>query len=356
MQIETGWSAADAEIYQPQIVYFGGGTPGVLTEVELARIWNSLSKVFDMSRVEDVTFESTPETLSLNKLKALKSFGFTRVSIGAQSFHDQTLKRIGRHHTREQIFQAADNAMNSGFRHLNVDVIAGLPNESRDEFEASVQAALGLPIDHLSVYTFRLSPDTKFYRDAKRRADQVLTYNLQYQLYARAKEIAENEGYSEYSFYYFSKSGQQSRLCMACFRMEMDWIGFGAGATSLIRGRFQRNSSNVQTYNSQPHSKIQDASLREPQSYNILLANSLTTPLGVNWQNWRDRGFDDRSAFERDDFTRRSLEYALNQGWLEKDAEGFRLKKERFAQSYIELTSAQADWLYGKDMGRQIEI
>lgn len=343
-----------AQSQAPRLLYFGGGTPGVLSNDEIARIFSALKSHYDFSLIEDLTFETTPETIDFEKAQFLKELGFNRMSFGVQSFNDSILKNAGRLHTEAEAIAAVESCAKAGFKNLNVDLIAGLPKENFELFARGVDLALSLPINHISVYPFRVTPETSFYNDIRKKRAAPVDYELQIKFYNYAKSQAIKNGFEEYSLYYFGKKGAQSRACMSYFHMHMDWLGFGSGATSLIEGRFLRTAGFLPTYIKSQSEFEQNALLEQTDPLNLLFLNSLTTPRGVNYANWVSRGLRDVSVFEKNDWTRSALNFLREKNYLEEDSQGFRIRRDRLAEGYIKLTQYQANTAFGLELERPV--
>ena len=142
-------------------VYFGGGTPTVLTIPQLAKIIDAIRNNYDLSVLEETTIEANPEDLTTEYLSDLRQLSFfNRISIGVQSFHDADLRLLNRRHNSRQAFEALDNAAAVGFDNLSVDLIYGLPNQSLDAWLDNLILLEGMPIQHLSAYALTVEEGT----------------------------------------------------------------------------------------------------------------------------------------------------------------------------------------------------
>ena len=137
-------------------IYFGGGTPSVLSKNELSSILNALYNQYTIATNAEITFECNPDDLSLSYLADLKSLGVNRLSIGVQSFKDDHLKWMNRSHDSAQSFKCIDMAASVGFTDITLDLIYGIPGLGLQEWQETVERALELPINHLSAYGLTL--------------------------------------------------------------------------------------------------------------------------------------------------------------------------------------------------------
>ncbi len=135
-------------------IYIGGGTPSVLNEAQIGRILDRVTEKFDLSRLNEFTFESgRPDTTNASKLALVKSYGVDRVSVNPQTTRDDVLKRIGRAHSSKQFFDAAEAALSVGFKSVNGDLIAGLPGDDFEGFYKSLEDLIGLGFNNITVHT-----------------------------------------------------------------------------------------------------------------------------------------------------------------------------------------------------------
>jgi oxygen-independent coproporphyrinogen-3 oxidase len=142
-----------SEITEPiETIYFGGGTPSLLTESELVQFLEVIYSNYNITQNPEITLEANPDDLSVEKLKSLKKLNFNRLSIGIQSFHDEELKMMNRVHTGNEARMSVVNAQNVGFENITIDLIYGIPgsNDQKWQYNLDTFNSLGLP--HLSSY------------------------------------------------------------------------------------------------------------------------------------------------------------------------------------------------------------
>lgn len=156
-EIEETAKYAKALGLRLETIYFGGGTPTTLSAKNLSRLFEAIEKHFDLSTVREYTVEAgRPDTVTKDKLLALKSAGVSRISINPQTFNDDVLKIIGRHHTASQTLSAFDLARNCGFNNINMDFIAGLPGDTLNSFQESLCKGIELDAESITVHTLSL--------------------------------------------------------------------------------------------------------------------------------------------------------------------------------------------------------
>lgn len=186
-------------------VYFGGGTPTTLSAEQLTYLFNVIAESFDLSTVREYTVEAgRPDTITFEKLQALKAAGVTRISINPQTFNDAVREYIGRKHTTEQTLTALDIARDTGFENINMDFIAGLPTESEKSFCESIDKAIALGIPSVTVHT--LSLKTGAYMAAKDKAFDLTDKILAKKMVDYAAAALYKAGYKPYYMYRQGKS------------------------------------------------------------------------------------------------------------------------------------------------------
>lgn len=186
-------------------VYFGGGTPTTLSAEQLALLFNTIEESFDLSTVREYTVEAgRPDTITKDKLLALKNAGVTRISINPQTFNDDVREYIGRHHTSKQTLDALETARSVGFDNINMDFIAGLPTESEQSFCDSIDKAIALGVPSITVHT--LSLKTGAYMATRDRAFDLTDKILAKKMVDYAGKALCAAGYKPYYMYRQGKS------------------------------------------------------------------------------------------------------------------------------------------------------
>jgi coproporphyrinogen III oxidase-like Fe-S oxidoreductase len=322
--------------YVPTLMYWGGGTASILTTSESEKIMASLDTWFDLSQLEEATIESSPESVSADKLRAFRKQGFSRISIGVQTFNDLRLRRIGRAHSARQALDSVHMARDAGFDAINVDLITGFPGESLDEVKATLIAALHLPATHFSIYPYRPARNTVMRRQLE--AGYVGPIVLQEQLaaYLLSARVMERNGFPEYALGHFGQ--QPCRTDMAYFRLEMDWIGFGSGATSLF-DHYHRATTRglLHRYIANPTAFDEELPVAGGPMATRLIYQSLSTFEGLNARDWEARsGVPLASTLELPE-VRAMLDTLQRSGRLHADGSGVWFEREDIARSFIHL-------------------
>ncbi len=217
-------------------VFFGGGTPSVLTESELEKIMTAIFRHFKVSENAEITLEANPMSAKeVSKLHAFKSLGINRLSLGVQSFSDSELKMLGRMHTSKEAIDTVINAEKAGFDNISLDLMFAIPYQSEESFKKSVDTALSLPVSHLSVYALSVEENTVFGKKREKGIDLNLPEN-DLEMYLIACETLEENGFEHYEISNFARSGKRSRHNMKYWQSE-EYIGIGASAHSYFEGK-----------------------------------------------------------------------------------------------------------------------
>ena len=217
-------------------VYFGGGTPSLLEPNGLAQIMAAIRASFP-SQLEEVTLEADPETITAEKAAAWREAGFTRISMGVQSFDDAELRAAGRMHRRANISQAAKILRTAGFANLSFDLIAGLPHQTSASWNASVEQLLELRPEHVSIYMMEIDEGSRLGLEVLQSGDRYSAKALpsddaMADFYDYGCEQLSAAGYLHYEISNWGLPGFESRHNLKYWRRE-PYLGFGAGAHSF---------------------------------------------------------------------------------------------------------------------------
>jgi oxygen-independent coproporphyrinogen-3 oxidase len=216
-------------------VFFGGGTPSLLPIEYLKRIVAALHDRFDIEPGAEVTLEANPGTVDLDYLRALRSMGVDRVSFGVQSFHDDELRALDRIHSAAEAEEAYRWAREAGFQRVNLDLIYGLPQQPMERWQASLERAIALAPDHLSLYALTVEDGTKLAYDVDHGRAPEPDPDAQAEMYEWSCERLARAGYRQYEISNWAAPGQECRHNLVYWR-NGDWLGLGPGAHSHLAG------------------------------------------------------------------------------------------------------------------------
>jgi oxygen-independent coproporphyrinogen-3 oxidase len=317
--------------YQPRLMYWGGGTASILSVREFREVMGTLREHLDLTGVAEATMECSPDTLTEEKLAAYREAGFERISIGVQSFDDKRLIAQGRSHRSAQARRAVQMAADAGFTEINVDLMCGLPDETLEEFEASARAAVTLPVTHISLYPYNPIRGTVAARRVD-RGDSQLDRDERLTAYIRGREIFEAAGFPEYAMSYFGRT--PCRADLAYYRLEMDYVGFGSGAGSILDGEYFYNHRILREYLADPLGYDERVPATN-KAEDYLLFHGLTLFDGVDARQWQDRlGVPLQEILVRPQLAE-FVSMLERDGGLIRDEQGIRLPRERIAPTLI---------------------
>jgi coproporphyrinogen III oxidase-like Fe-S oxidoreductase len=240
--------------YVPELVYWGGGTPSILSPEQISAIGDSLRENFDLSGVREYSVESSPETLSEPKLRAFRQVGMSRLSIGVQSFDESELRRAGRAHSAADAETAIRRARAQGCDNLNVDIITGFPKQTSEMLEATLLKTKELTPEHVTAYPYHPAKGTAMARQLARGHLAGLGAAQWAAAQDSAYQALTGSGYAEYMPKYFSTSPNHKFAGESYyFDWGGDYIGFGSGARSVLAYRMIINRrGGLEAYVSSP--------------------------------------------------------------------------------------------------------
>lgn len=232
--------------FAPKTIFFGGGTPTLLSPTLLERLLRGLHERLDLSGVTEWTIEANPETFDLGKASLMRELGVDRISLGVQSFHPAILDTLGREHSAEQAIAAFRTLREAGFKNLSVDLIFSVPGQDILLWEADLATAIGLEPEHLSLYNLTYEEDTEFlsrHRQGELDADEDRDADL----FHAAIDMLEGAGYEHYEISNYARPGFES-IHNQSYWNGADYLGLGPGAVSTIAGERSRTLPDTAAY------------------------------------------------------------------------------------------------------------
>ena len=231
-------------------VFFGGGTPSLLEDEQLAGLLAAVASSIEVEEKAEITLEANPGTVTEEKLRNLYVAGFNRISFGLQSANNEELEALGRIHTYEEFLESFHGARKAGFANINVDLMYNLPKQTRSSWKHTLGTVLQLKPEHVSAYSLIIEEETPFYERYQEGSFRYPTEEEQEQLDSITKGMLEGAGYRQYEISNYAKEG------FACLHNQTYWkrgdyIGLGLGAASLLdEERFSR-TRDLQEYEKQ---------------------------------------------------------------------------------------------------------
>ena len=215
-------------------VFCGGGTPSLYSAEELAAVLQACREHFDFRPVE-TTLEANPGTVSLEQLRGLRQAGFDRISLGVQTFEPELLKVLNRIHSVSDVENAVDWARQAGFENLSLDLIYGLPGQSMESWQDTVQRALSLKPDHISTYQLTVEPGTRLESQVRLGEVQLPDEDVVYEMDRWMRRFVRGSGLRRYEVSNWARVGRESRHNLVYWR-DLPYLGLGCGATGFLNG------------------------------------------------------------------------------------------------------------------------
>ncbi len=252
-------------------IFFGGGTPSLLTVEQVTHLLNACSRAFVVDQDAEITLEANPGTLDREQLQGLRAAGINRLSMGAQSFDEELLKTLGRIHSPVEITQAVQYARAAGFTSINLDFMFGLPGQTMQHWRDTLDKALALRPEHFSLYSLIVEEGTPFHTWVHEGRITPGDEDLCADMYEYADEKLRAAGYINYEISNWALPGHHSRHNLTYWQ-NLPYIGMGAGAYSSFAGRRFSNEREPATY----IKRLKTQQLPEVASENIERAQAMS--------------------------------------------------------------------------------
>lgn len=253
------------EEYRIISVFFGGGTPSLLSGAQMKRIMDAIRKGYYLCEDAEITVECNPATADLQKLKAYRERGINRLSIGLQSANDDELKELGRIHTYSQFKDTFSAAREAGFDNINVDIMSALPGQTYESYIHTLDEVIKLNPEHISAYSLIIEEGTPFYARYGENAEAATcdeeTQNMECapmypllpdedterRMYYDTAKVLKKAGYLRYEISNYAKEGYECRHNMT-YWTGIEYLGLGLGASSCFKGCRYKNIADINDY------------------------------------------------------------------------------------------------------------
>lgn len=281
-------------------IFFGGGTPSLMQPDDIGRVISAIKSEFTLLPDAEITMECNPDTVTKESLAAFRAIGVNRVSFGMQSAVKHVLATLDRTHNPENLLQVTTWAQEVGFSEISVDLIYGTPGESLADWQTSIDAALALPITHISAYALIVEEGTKLAAQIKRGEVAQIDDDLTAEKYLVADKAFTAAGFEWYELSNWAKSGSLSKHNLA-YWLGDNWWGAGPGAHSHLNGKRFWNVKHPNLYKERVlanQSPVADSEvLEELQIESERLMLSLRLPSGVDKQSLNELQLAELSSY-----------------------------------------------------------
>ena len=318
-------------------VFFGGGTPSILSLKQIESILNTFHKEYKISSSNEVSIECNPEDLDNYNLKELKKIGINRLSLGVQSFIDSELKFLTREHSSKQaedvIVKAKDH-----FENISVDIIYSLPHQKKDDVEYSLNKLIEFEIPHISAYTLIYEEKTLLYKQLMKKAVSQNSDTLEAELYEFVSDKLTTEGFTHYEISNFAKEGFESKHNLKYWKY-VNYLGFGPSSHSFFNKKRWENFRSIKKYEESlrkghlPIEKEHTLNKNEMRTEFIMLA---LRSKGVNFEKYKKLFDEDfKSKYEESINELTKNKYAvMNTGEFKLNENGYAIADEIIAKYF----------------------
>ena len=310
----------------PDTIFIGGGTPTALSAAQLKMLLDTLEQCVDLSVVKEFTVEANPGTVDDEKLSVLLAGGVNRLSFGVQSFDDVLLKRIGRIHTANEAEKAFCLARRAGFRNINLDLMYGLPGQTEVQWRHTVERAISLEPEHLSLYQLLPEPSTLLVRQMEAGVVPPVDEDGAAEWFEMQRDWLKVAGYHQYEISNYAREGYDSKHNQLYWNLD-NYLGLGLGATGWMRPVRRSNTSSFQDYLSAleagccPSVDEEQLARDEQMSESVFMALRMNRGLGrARFQSLY--GVDVAAVFNE------AICEGIDKGWLVLDKEALYLTND----------------------------
>lgn len=235
-----------ADDLRPQTIFFGGGTPSILSITQWRKLLEAMKRL-ELTSAEEWTVECNPATVSADKARLLRDFGVNRISMGVQSLDENLLERLGRIHTREQVFRSYEILRNAGFKNINLDLMFGIPTQTIEIWQETLDEIIGLKTEHISCYEVIYEEDTPLFAQLQAGEFDV-DEELIEDMYLTLVETSARAGFHQYEVANFARSADTECRHNLNYWRGGSYYGLGPSASENRNGTRSKNWSNTQLY------------------------------------------------------------------------------------------------------------
>lgn len=267
-----------------ETIYFGGGTPSQLSKENFEKIFETIEREYNLGNCEEITLEANPDDLTPEYIKMLSSLPFNRISIGIQTFNEQTLRLLKRRHTAEQAISAVKECRMAGFQNISIDLMYGLPGETPESWEADLEQAVNLNVEHISAYHLIYEEGTPLYEMLQKHKVEEVDEESSVDFFALMIDRLTEAGFQHYEISNFCKPDMYSQH-NSSYWTGKKYLGCGPSAHSFNGSTRQWNVSSLDKYIAGIEKGIPDFEIEElnvTTRYNDFVITSLRTMWGLS--------------------------------------------------------------------------
>lgn len=307
--------SSNAGTEQINTIYFGGGTPSLLSAKQVERILKAVNSTFDISHVREITMEMNPATVTSETLRDYRALGINRASFGVQTFNDRALKLLARGHDADDARTTYKMLRDAGFDNISFDLIAGLPNQTLDDWEKNLNEAISMSPEHLSLYLLEIHEGTPLAGQVRNGRQPQPDEEVAANMYEMMLDKLDAAGYEQYEISNFARAGFESRHNTKYWSLDRVF-GFGVSAHSFDGRQRYANERDTAKYVESIETNCSAEVMREDiDAASEFVFLGLRLEKGVDLFEYRDRfglGLIDRFNGQLDELSQSDLVQIIN--------------------------------------------
>ncbi len=307
-------------------IFVGGGTPTALNLAQLEYLLQMIDKHMDVSNVDEYTFEANPGDLNEDKIKLLRDYGVNRISMGVQSFDNQLLEDLGRLHRVKDVEENINHLLKHDLTNISIDLMYGLPNQTIENFNDSIEQALAFDLPHYSTYSLQIEPKTVFYQRHQKGKLHKPPEEVEANMFELLIDKMKKSGKYQYEVSNFAEPGYESKHNLTYWDNQY-YYGFGAGASGYLPGKRYINlrpfPAYVKAANESGHPLLHVDEIGKKEKIEEELFLGLRKRTGVSKKNFKAK-----YNLELHDVYQQPIDELTTRGWLEEDDECIRMTEK----------------------------
>jgi len=262
-----------------ETVYFGGGTPSVLTSADFDTIFQALFLVYGENKNREITLEANPDDMTFDYVESIKHLPFNRISLGVQSFNNSELKLLNRRHDAKSACKAVEHLQHAGYDNISIDLIYGIPRQTGKTWKSNLSSAIDIKVQHISAYHLTFEEGTPLHKQMKDGNIVPVDEEMSNHLFEILTDTLEDAGFEHYEISNFARPGFQSRHNSSYWN-GTKYIGLGASAHSF--NGFSRQWNKKTLSPDYRESGFEIETIDEKTAYNDFVITRLRTMKGMD--------------------------------------------------------------------------
>ncbi|WP_326908263.1 radical SAM family heme chaperone HemW [Sedimentibacter sp. MB31-C6] len=312
--------------YVVDTIYFGGGTPTIISPLSLSKILDEIKRVFKVEKNSEISIEANPNTLLSNNLSFYRNIGINRLSIGVQSLNDDLLYKIGRIHNSKEALDSIDRAIINGFSNINVDVMFNIPGQTVKNIENTLSEIIKHNINHISFYSLKLEKGTPLFVMEKKNKLIMPEEDVEREMYYCGRNVMENNNLFQYEISNFAKKNYECKHNLKYWNQE-EYIGLGPSAHSFLNMNRYSNSADLNNYCLNLVKKTFERNIHEILNYEDMKFEYIMLQLRLN-KGLSICDFNKKFLIDFNTAYSSQIEYLIKNNLLEYKGDNIRLTKK----------------------------